>query len=546
MMLILKIKRLIAFFILGFAIQVVSQNPVSDPANTSGWILNTDMSDEFNGTELDKSKWWILGENGDYRNKWKGRAPGQFAAHNVAIENGILILKSQWEPTFNFANEKNNGVFYGGTSISADKSKPITQACVMSESYFRYGYMEIRAKIADAPVTSAFWTTGYHSEIDMVENYGKRPIGNPENTSSVLEKKLRTNMISWDPDQASDHKNWKVEDNLGVRLAEDYHVYGFEWDKDYIKTYFDGILIRYATRAELEANDQWRHHYPQEIWLDSEVFYWYGLPSQTDLVNTAEFKIDYVRIWQKEANHTNFNALGFEGPFHYQGRSRNWWNAANAEWRIKDEKPASGDFSFRFKHSGSFSGNYSTYSPYGSLSLPSGSNTVKFKVWIDPNTSIDQLDIILQKPWVQLKFDLTNVKKGEWVELTKTFNRNASSDTSLTNGDRVQIRIQSANIKGSEALMYLDDIIFNDNTASTASIDKIDFSIYPNPSKNSFKVESSEEGKLQVYNLSGVLVKTIDKTNPLLDVTIDNLSKGVYLVKLISENKQAIRKLIVK
>ena len=143
------------------------------------------MSDEFNGTGLDRSKWWILGEeiNGtrEYRNKWKGRAPGQFVGHNVFLDNGELVLRSQWEPSFQFANEKNNNVYYGGTETTADNSYPITQSCILSEGMFKYGYIEARYKAADAPVTNAVWATGYRSEIDMTENFGKRPIANPRN-----------------------------------------------------------------------------------------------------------------------------------------------------------------------------------------------------------------------------------------------------------------------------------------------------------------------------------------------------------------------------
>ena len=67
---------------------VMAQNyPMSDPENSQGWILNEHMSDEFNGEEINRDKWWILGEdiNGkrEYRSKWKGRAHGQFVGHNV-------------------------------------------------------------------------------------------------------------------------------------------------------------------------------------------------------------------------------------------------------------------------------------------------------------------------------------------------------------------------------------------------------------------------------------------------------------------------------
>ena len=157
MRLILSQKAILILSICAIFFQTKAQNyPLSDPTNAAGWIANTQLSDEFNGTQLDKTKWWVLGENGDYRSKWKGRAPGQFAPQNVKVINGDLILSSQWEPTFSFLNESQDGTPYGGVN----KTYPITQACIMSERFFKYGYMEIRCKAAEAPVTVAFWATG--------------------------------------------------------------------------------------------------------------------------------------------------------------------------------------------------------------------------------------------------------------------------------------------------------------------------------------------------------------------------------------------------
>ncbi|WP_075591140.1 T9SS type A sorting domain-containing protein [Labilibacter marinus] len=556
-------QKAFVIVVLLFAMHMANgQNyPMSDPRNSGNWILNENISDEFNGTELDKSKWWILGENNDYRSKWKGRAPGQFAAHNVKVENGNLVLMSRWDPDFNFANETNNGCYYGGTSSAPDKSKPITQACVMSETFIKYGYMEIRCKAADAPVTSSFWTTGYHGEIDMTENYGKRPIGNPENRPEELERKYRTNLISWDPDKAPDHEEWKVEDVMDVRMASDFYVFGFEWDKNYMKTYFNGELVRYVSRQELEANDQWKYQYPHEIWLNSEVFSWYGLPSEADLATPAEYQIDYVRVWQRKVNGPSFNALGFEGPFYFQGRSIGWWNAPNAKWRMKDEKASCGEFSLRYQHEGPFSGNYSTFSPYGSLDLPSGENEVEFKIWIDPSTDINKLDMMLANPWKTLSFDLTGVSKGEWVEVSQTFSRNAASNPSLSNGDRIQITLRGADVNSAEALFYIDDIRFNDDSDGTecpacpecseeipskveANLIK-DMRIYPNPAEGMVHVSSDENGVVQVYNHVGVLVKSVEKESTEKAIDVSHLTKGMYFVKLTAANKYATQKVMI-
>ena len=69
--------------------------PTSDPTNEGGWVLNTDLSDEFNGTRIDHDKWLVQGFDGDYY-IWKGRPPSQYAPHNVIVEDGFLKIRSQW------------------------------------------------------------------------------------------------------------------------------------------------------------------------------------------------------------------------------------------------------------------------------------------------------------------------------------------------------------------------------------------------------------------------------------------------------------------
>ncbi len=58
-----------------------------------------------------------------------------------------------------------------------------------------------------------------------------------------------------------------------------------------------------------------------EIWFDSEVFYWLGLPHGEELPGT--FEIDYLRIWQRPSDnllreHQAF--FGFEATILFQTR----------------------------------------------------------------------------------------------------------------------------------------------------------------------------------------------------------------------------------
>jgi len=40
---------------------------------------------------------------------------------------------------------------------------------------------------------------------------------------------------------------------------------------------------------------------------------------------------------------------------------------------------------------------------------------MRFKVWIDPATVVNKMDVVLNNPWIKLTFDLTGVEKGKWV-----------------------------------------------------------------------------------------------------------------------------------
>ena len=46
------------------------------------WVINPHFSDEFNGTQLDNTKWY------DHHPKWMGREPGLFLPSQVSVKNG--------------------------------------------------------------------------------------------------------------------------------------------------------------------------------------------------------------------------------------------------------------------------------------------------------------------------------------------------------------------------------------------------------------------------------------------------------------------------
>jgi beta-glucanase (GH16 family) len=255
--------------------------PASDPANAGGWVLNKDMSDEFEGRELDAAKWLVQGVNGEYRSEFIGRAPSQFSTQNVRIEDGRLKLQTRWEPDFHFSDKPD---------ADGRKYENITTAAVISRKQFLYGYMEIKCKAADASITSSFWATGHQSELDVFEF-----IGAPAQAQKKhLEREYMFTMIDWSKRQVS--RVWRGTHQLPWRVAEDFHVYGCEWNEDCLEFYADGELVGGVTRTELGPH--WVLTSPLWIWVDSETFPWHGLPQKEDL--PVDFEIEYIRVWQQK------------------------------------------------------------------------------------------------------------------------------------------------------------------------------------------------------------------------------------------------------
>ncbi|MDN3620016.1 T9SS type A sorting domain-containing protein [Polaribacter undariae] len=286
--------------------------PFSDPQNTGDWILNTDISDEFESATINEDQWLIQGRNGKYQSNFIGRVPAQFSTDNAILEDGKLKILTKWEPDYPFTKDNSGnqlGVYNG-------VSKPITTAAVISKKQFQYGYMEIKSKAANAEITSAFWTTGPGpgkpggaAELDMFEMFGGHK------TNDAWKKRLKLNIISWDPSNEI-FKEQKELGKIGTthtrniqaanNTADDFHVYGFEWTAEYIKVYIDGVLHPDGTilKSVLTKNgaepDRWVTDVPSWIWFDSETFPWLGLPDASDLQTPAEYQIEYIRVWQKQ------------------------------------------------------------------------------------------------------------------------------------------------------------------------------------------------------------------------------------------------------
>lgn len=252
-------------------VRVRNDLPLSDQKNEGKWVLDTKFTDEFEGPALDMKRW------NDQEESWRGREPAYFSRGNVKVVNpdgkdGMLQLAFRKE---NLPEMKDLKGY-----------KDYTSAYVKTRDRTGYGYYEIEAQPMNSAGSSAFWfwNTGLPdnaTEIDVFEIGAK---------GKNWERKYNMNAHVFKTPQSDQHwavgRGWEATWNLG----EEYHVFGFEWNKKKLTWYVDGVPVR---RAD---NTNW--HFPMWLVFDSEAFWgWFGKVNDADL--PSFFNIKYVRVWRQ-------------------------------------------------------------------------------------------------------------------------------------------------------------------------------------------------------------------------------------------------------
>ena len=246
--------------------RVTDAFPLSDQQNKGGWVKFEPLSDEFDGKVLDFRKWTVG------MTWWKGRKPAFFSEKNVTVSDGKLHLTMRKEKL--------------PADLEKEGYQDYTSAALYNKTRSSYGYYEIKAKPMNSAGSSAFWfhkedTQNWLTEIDVFEIGGK---------AKGFENKYNMTVHVWQTPM--ERKHWGV-DGVWIapwRLADDYHVYGYEWNKDELRWYVDGVLVRTV------ENTQW--HQPLLLTFDSETMPdWFGMPKDEDLPST--FSIEYVRAWKR-------------------------------------------------------------------------------------------------------------------------------------------------------------------------------------------------------------------------------------------------------
>ncbi len=290
------LSLLSAFFLFGCASQSkcsdkkVCDNPKPDaPAGLlqGDYVLNKTFSDEFE-CGFDDSRWR------KFYPTWNGRmGMFHFDPNNVEIRDGQLVL------TGREANSKN-------PELIAEGKDKYSTGIFRSKTRVLYGYYEVKFKSMNAALCNAFWLNDpidppkkYRpgnkiEEIDILEVWGKASKRPKKAGDPAIDRTYFTTTHCADTPYV-ESKVWLGRQVVGKKtpvnysFSEAYHTAGLLWTPEKLIWVLDGKVI--------EERQNTFCHRPMYLNINCEVVLnWGGAPDSKDL--PAEFKVEYVRVWQ--------------------------------------------------------------------------------------------------------------------------------------------------------------------------------------------------------------------------------------------------------
>ncbi|MBB6460265.1 family 16 glycosylhydrolase [Flammeovirga kamogawensis] len=418
-------------------IEKKQHTPIFSFEPTNEWVLNQEISDDFNDPMIDSTKWFVQGKNNTFY-KWKGNAPSEYAEHNVFVKNGKLIIRALWQPNFPFSTATVEGRNY----------ENVTTGAIVSKHTFLNGYLEIRAKTASANICSSVWATGYESGLEIFQQ-----IPTPKTKlSKPLYNVAINNGEKTNKDKLDTYFNYNYDISSNVSSA--FHTYGCEWNKNYIKLYFDGTLIYHLKREDLKH--AWVLNNPLELWIDTQTKPTYGLPRENEL--PAQFEIDYIRLWQKKKeNLLSQNFFGFEGPFENTNlkslqKEYTHWNLGkeNNQLSISSERAASGNKCLKIMATSNFL-NPKFESKTKITAIPKGRYSFEAKIWKEKAGNFQSFIFSSENRLSQIIIPLKHLPNEKWVTIKQHFE--VKKDTEIDS-----FTFQFLTKKSSSSTLYVDDI----------------------------------------------------------------------------------------
>ena len=230
-------------------------------------------SDEFDGTEVDLTKWIKGPEHWNRTERTHGgkRIQSRYEDDNLLFENGTLVLRNTRQ-----IPPEDTDRFDGDALVLAATLRSQTRF------YARYGYFEARINVAPLRdgIVTAFWLQATDYEIDVMES-----------ARAEDEYEIAIHDRSSNPTRSSRGTGSVLNMHSG------YHVFAVYWYEDGYAFYADGNLMWHYSEEDGAP--------PEGTMVSSEEHYVIVSTGVTWRVGNAytgtfpnQAMVDWVRVWE--------------------------------------------------------------------------------------------------------------------------------------------------------------------------------------------------------------------------------------------------------
>lgn len=246
---------------------------------------NLVFDDEFDGGQLDKSVWNVETHEPGYVNaEWQKYVD---SSENIHVDDGKLVLESK-----------------GTTKDSITSGRINTQG----KFDFKYGIAEVSAIVPEGEgFLPAFWLMPTNENL-----YGQWPRCGEIDAMEVMGKEsdLLYGTLHFGNPHSQSQGTYRLPS--GQRFSAGYHKFTVEWMPGKIIWYVDGVKYHeesdwYSTTVGA-GTASYPAPFDQNFYLILNLAVgneWAGAPSDVTTVDGKQFKIDYVRVYQKDSYDEN-------------------------------------------------------------------------------------------------------------------------------------------------------------------------------------------------------------------------------------------------
>ena len=304
--------------------------------NDTDWILS--WSDEFDGSEVDLSKWsYQNGTGAEYGVAgWGNNEQQYYTDENIEVKDGKLVIT---------ATEGTHGMPYNSGrlwTMSEDKVTP-----KFSQTYGRF-----EAKMS-LPTGNGIWPAFWMLPAGTV--YGGWPLSGELDIMEARGRLINTVCGTLHYGQAWPNNVYSGADYY-FDEGEDYttyHIYAVEWEPGEIRWYVDGELYQtqnswYSTDSDNPDSFSYPAPFNQEFYIILNLavggtFDENRNPDTSDI--PAEMCVDYVRVYTSTADYDEFVEEPVIEPVEVPSGAKDSFavdNFANINIMTKDTDVASG------------------------------------------------------------------------------------------------------------------------------------------------------------------------------------------------------------